>query len=237
MNTQTNELLLEHHDQEEHWLSVSDLMAGLMMIFLLIAIIYMVKVEIEKEKIKEVAIIYSELRKELYEDLQNEFSEDFEKWEAELFKNLTIRFKEPTILFDVGSYSLKDDFKFILDDFFPRYVSIIAAEKYRDSITDVRIEGHTSSFWRLGTSEENAYFLNMDLSQARTRTTLKHVLRNQGVKKELPWLREHMRAIGLSSSKLIFNENGIEDILRSQRVEFRIINNAEARIAKILELD
>ena len=53
-----------------------------------------------KEKIKEVAIVYSELRRELYEDLQNEFSEDFEKWEAELYKNLTIRFKEPTILFD-----------------------------------------------------------------------------------------------------------------------------------------
>jgi hypothetical protein len=33
------------HDSEEHWIAVSDLMSGLMMLFLLIAVLYLVIVE------------------------------------------------------------------------------------------------------------------------------------------------------------------------------------------------
>jgi len=237
MSENNQELLREHHDQEEHWISVSDLMAGLMMIFLLIAIIYMIRVEVEKDRIQEVAILYNHLKNELYKDLKREFQDDLDNWGAEIHKDLTIRFKEPTILFGLGEYKLKKKFKEILHDFFPRYVSIITSEKYRDSITEVRIEGHTSSIWGKNTSEENAYFLNMSLSQARTRTTLRYLLGISKVKKQLFWLRMYMTANGLSSSRLIYDENGNEDFARSQRVEFRIINNAEARIAKILEIN
>lgn len=149
MEEKSRELLREHHDQEEHWVSVSDLMAGLMMIFLLIAIIYMVNVEVEKKRIKEVAIVYNQLKNELYNDLKNEFDRDFQEWGAELHKDeMTIRFNEPKILFDIGSHELKPKFKDILNEFFPRYVLIITADKYRDSITEIRIEGHTSSIWR-----------------------------------------------------------------------------------------
>jgi len=237
MDDNARELLREHHDQEEHWVSVSDLMAGLMMIFLLISIIYMVKVEVEKDRIKEVAIVYNQLKNELYQDLESEFSDDFNKWGAELNKDLTIRFNEPKILFDLGSHKLKPEFRDILSTFFPRYVSIITAEKYRDSIIEVRIEGHTSSIWRKHTSDEDSYFLNMRLSQSRTRTALRYVLGLTEVENELSWLRKHMTANGLSSSRLIYRDDGVEDLARSQRVEFRIVNNAEERIAKILELN
>lgn len=47
---------LPKKDQDnEHWVSMSDLMAGLMMVFMFISIAYMHYVRIEKEKIKEVA--------------------------------------------------------------------------------------------------------------------------------------------------------------------------------------
>ena len=52
------EQLLEHSAEEAHWISVSDLMSGLMMVFLLISIIYMVKIEKETQKIREVAMMY-----------------------------------------------------------------------------------------------------------------------------------------------------------------------------------
>ena len=46
---------LPKKDQDnEHWVSMSDLMAGLMMVFMFISIAYMHYVRIEKEKIKEV---------------------------------------------------------------------------------------------------------------------------------------------------------------------------------------
>lgn len=41
-------------DQDnEHWVSMSDLMAGLMMVFMFISIAYMHYVRIEKEKLKK----------------------------------------------------------------------------------------------------------------------------------------------------------------------------------------
>ena len=42
----------------EHWISMSDLMAGLMMVFLVISVAFMRYVQIEKDKVKEVAVAY-----------------------------------------------------------------------------------------------------------------------------------------------------------------------------------
>ena len=57
-------------EQEGHWVAVSDLMAGLMMIFMLISVVFMVDVETERNRIQDVAILYDHLRQELYKDLQ-----------------------------------------------------------------------------------------------------------------------------------------------------------------------
>jgi chemotaxis protein MotB len=46
------------------------------------------------------------------------------------------------VLFDTGKADLKLHFKQILQEFFPRYVGIIASPKYQGSIQEIRIEGH-----------------------------------------------------------------------------------------------
>lgn len=43
----------QKNQDNEHWVSMSDLMAGLMMVFMFISIAYMHYVRIEKEKIKK----------------------------------------------------------------------------------------------------------------------------------------------------------------------------------------
>lgn len=224
----------EHIEQEEHWVSVSDLMAGLMMVFLLVAIVFMVNAEIERNKIRDVAILYDRLRTQLYQDLLNEFEPDLEAWGAQVNPDLSIRFGRPELIFDRGENELKGEFKLILEDFFPRYLNIIASEKYRDDIAEVRIEGHTSSGW-LGREEDEAYILNMGLSQERTRSTLDYLLLLPAVQFEKVWLKDHMTANGLSSSKPIYLNNGEEDRERSRRVEFRLRTDAESRIATILQ--
>lgn len=223
----------EYIEQEEHWVSVSDLMAGLMMVFLLVAIVFMVNAEIERNKIRDVAVLYDRLRTQLYQDLKREFDPDLERWGAEVNPDLSIRFGRPELIFDKGQNVLKEEFKVILEDFFPRYLSIIAAEKYRHDIAEVRIEGHTSTGW-VNRSEDDAYILNMGLSQARTRSTLEFLLELSEVQAEKVWLKEHMTANGLSSSKPLLLENGAEDSERSRRVEFRLRTDAESRIATIL---
>src|ERR1700742_1383700 len=134
--------------EERHWIPLTDLMTGLMVIFLLIAVSYMMQVESDAARIKDVAIAYSEIKDALFEDLNREFDQDLPKWKGQLLKSdLTIRFYEPEVLFATGSSELKPEFQAILQDFFPRYVKILTSKKYRDAISEVRIEGHTSSDW------------------------------------------------------------------------------------------
>lgn len=223
--------------EESHWIPLTDLMTGLMVIFLLIAVSYMMQVEADAARIKNVAVAYSEIKDALFEDLNREFRKDLSKWKAQLLKtDLTIRFSEPEVLFATGSSELKPEFQRILQDFFPRYVQILTSPKYRDSISEVRIEGHTSSDWNGVATAGDAYFLNMELSQARTRSTLAYVMSLPADQGQLAWLRKYVTANGLSSSRLIMDVKGVEDVARSRRVEFRVRTDAETRLAKILEV-
>ena len=222
---------------EAHWIPLSDLMTGLMVMFLLIAVCYMVRVEADADSIKTVAVAYNETRDALFEDLRREFSPDLPRWHAQLIKaDLTLRFTEPDILFAEGSSELKPAFKGILDDFFPRYVRILRSPKYREAISEIRIEGHTSSDWTGAATRDEAYLHNMELSQARTRSTLLYVLKLAQVGADVDWLRGLVTANGLSSSRPILAASGAEDAARSRRVEFKIRTDAETRIAKILEV-
>jgi outer membrane protein OmpA-like peptidoglycan-associated protein len=227
--------------QEEHWIPLSDLMTGLMMMFMLIAIIFMVKVEDDAKKVKaaannieKIASVYDFMKEELYRDLFKAFEKDLPNWGADLDHDLTIRFREPRVLFATGKDILPDPFRRILDDFFPRYVRILSSEKYKKSIEEIRIEGHTSSLWE-GKSNEEAYFLNMALSQSRTRTTLQYVLGLPKVADQQQWLKANLTANGLSSSRLRYNADGSENKDLSQRVEFRVRTNADAQISEILK--
>jgi len=231
------QLFKENGESESQWVSISDLMSVLMMIFLFIAISYMLNVIKEKDKIKEIAVTYNKLQTELYDDLMTEFKNDLANWNAEIDKQtLSVKFEAPDVLFASGSSTLQPKFKEILQNFFPRYVSILTSEKYKADIEEIRIEGHTSSEWSFEVPEEEAYFNNMELSQDRTRKVLEFVLRNEKLDGNKNWIRERLTANGLSSSKLVAS-NGIEDKIKSRRVEFRVRTNAENRIVKILSAE
>lgn len=269
---------------EAQWISLSDLMSSLMMIFMLLAVAFMLKTEadssqriqrsvqieeearrIEKEsreiqaksrelekrtqdltqyaqqiesdfkKMQQVAVLYDQVKHEIYEALNQEFKKDLPAWGAGITKDLSVQFKDEKVLFDRGKAVVKPSFQAILRDFFPRYLRIITSERFRDSIQEVRIEGHTSSIWGAGTSPEEAYFKNMELSQERTRSTLSYVMGLSQVQPQLLWLRSYVTANGLSSSRPVLGANGSENETLSQRVEFRIRTDAEAKINAILQ--
>lgn len=215
-------------NNSDHWIPLADLMTGLMMMFMLVAVLYMLKVN---SAVSE----YSMSKDELGQELCNEFSNDLEKWDAECNESdLVIRFKSPDVLFDTGQSVLKPQFKVILSDFFPRYINLLRQEEYRDSIEEIRIEGHTSSSWGTDVSENDAYFLNMKLSQARTLSVLQFVLSEENISNQI-WTKELLTANGLSSSKLILDESGVESVQGSQRVEFRVRTNADEHISNIID--
>ena len=228
-------ILEKKQDAESQWLPISDLMAVLMMVFLLIAISYMLNESQKKKKIEEVAITYNNLQNKLYEDLNSEFQEDLKRWGAEIDKQtLSVKFKSPKTLFPKGSAKMKQKFKSDLAEFFPRFIQILYRDEYKNDIEEIRIEGHTSSEGKSGNTESEAYIYNMQLSQNRTRNVLEYVLKLQSNTAFLQWIRSNLTANGLSSSKLELNDDGTENRNLSRRVEFRVKTNAEKRIAKIL---
>jgi len=223
------------NEDGEHWLTVSDLMAGLMMVFLFIAIAFMRHVSVERDKIKDVAVAYQENQVAIFDALNDKFEKDLASWKASIDKEtLSFQFNSPEVLFATGESELNDEFKVILSSFIPRYFSVL--DKYKTSIDEIRIEGHTSSEWGPDTSIDDAYFFNMALSQNRTRSVLNFAyLRVNITAEQKAWMKTSFAAVGLASSRLKLNEDGSENKELSRRVSFRVITNADIQIRKILE--
>ena len=222
-------------DENPFSLSLGDLMAGLLLIFVLLLSFVMLDLMVKEKRQLEIAENYRNLQDALYHDLFREFEKDLEKWKAELDREtISVRFKEPKVLFDQGNVEVKTAFKEILGDFFPRYVRILKKPDYIDDIVEIRIEGHTSSEWSVEVLQEDAYFLNMELSQDRTRSVLQYVLQLPAISEDRAWVKRYLTANGLSSSKLITHVDDTENKEESRRVEFRVRTNSEKQLNEII---
>lgn len=232
-------------DENPFSLSLGDLMAGLLLIFILVLSFLMLDL-MEKEKrddkvqqmLLKIFTDYVDLRGDLYTALETEFEADLQEWDAILDREtLSVRFSEPEVLFETGKADVRTKFKDILDDFFPRYIQTLKQPEYLDGIAEIRIEGHTSSEWSEDVTPKEAYILNMELSQDRTRSVLHYVLEIPTIRNDRDWLQSHLTANGLSSSKLITHPDGAENSEESRRVEFRVRTNAEKQLEKIKQLE
>jgi len=223
-------------DNNHFMSSVADLMAGLMVIFMFIAIAYMYEI---KDVINGVIYItegYQDTEQSLYEELYKELKNDLEDWNAYIdAKTLSVVFKEPDILFEKGKYKIKPRFKMILNDFFPRYVEVLNSKNFRTNVTSIRVEGHTSSEWKRGTPERESYLNNMELSQQRASEVLTYVL-DTNLNGSYPWVRDRLQAVGYSFSKTKIKDDGKEDKKLSRRVEFKIVTNTREQIQDVINL-
>lgn len=204
---------------DEQWAPMSDLMAALMLIFMFVAIIFV-------RTVVDARSVQREECENMHRILATHFSQDFEDWDVELLKDLTIRFRNPEILFAQGRDVVSPRFREILENFFPRYVRVLRSPRFLQEVREVRIEGHTSSEWNGNSSPIESYFKNMELSQDRTRAILHLVLQLNISGEDSEWLRPLITANGLSSSKPILDRDRNEDRRRSRRVEFRLMTDA-----------
>ena len=234
------------NSDNEHWASISDMMSGLMIIFLFISVAYMNSVskanlkleeakaqaEAARKRIESIAESWDKVRDDLYEALYREFKDDLNAWQAHIDREtLSVKFYEPSVYFKAGSSELTEGFRNILADFFPRYMNILG--RYRECIAEVRIEGHTSSEWGGGADPLTAYFRNMKLSQDRTRAVLQYCLGLPQVLQYQEWAMRTITAAGMSSGRVV-KSFGHEDAESSRRVEFRVRIDSDSRILEIL---
>jgi outer membrane protein OmpA-like peptidoglycan-associated protein len=73
---------------------------------------------------------------------------------------------------------------------------------------------------RRGSTEDEANFFNLDLSQRRAAAVLAQCLQDTGSDAVGRWARERATAVDHSSSRLIRNSDGSEDPVRSRWVMF-----------------
>ncbi|MBR5033262.1 MAG: hypothetical protein IKX70_06305 [Treponema sp.] len=216
-------------------LSISDLMAALCGIFALIMIIVVVQLNTSKAEYmakNQKAEEYYSMQNDLYEELLKEFEKDLKKWNAEITKDLTIRFKDSNVLFEPWKANLTTDFEAILNDFFPRLTRILQKEQFLDEIEELRIEGHTARESRKSLNVD--YEEGMELSQERTRNVMLHCLKTLN-NDDREWVQSNIAAIGYSLSRPVKNEDGEINWEASRRVEFKIKTKAEKVIEEIAD--
>ena len=209
------------------WMSNSDLMAGLMIIFLFIAVGFIrekaPEVFGEQDFIVQYLNNLEENRTKINEKIDKEFTEEEKlKWNMKIIPELNlIRFQTPEIMFEKNSTQLAQPFKDILREFFPRYLSVLA--DFDDVFREIRIEGHTSSEWQ-GREETEAFIENMSLSQGRTQQVFEYSMSQlilYSSEREISFARNKIGAAAMSSRDLIKDKDGNELPELSRRVEFR----------------
>ena len=150
---------------------------------------------------------------------------------------LAVRFSTEQIstkvaYFEKNDAEPSDEYKKILDDFFPRFLQVVSNPEYRESIEEIRIEGHTDS--------DGEYLLNIQLSQERARKVLEYCLKIAADTPELAtaadWAKFKITANGLSYSHPILNADGGENKGLSRRVEFKVRTNAEKQLEEIARI-
>ena len=199
-------------DGENNWMNIADIMSALMMIFMFISIAFLYQILNEKEVYKV----------SLNKALHQEFDKDLDKWKAIITDDNIMRFNSP---FEAGSKELPSEFSQILANYFPRYIKVLTDKKFKDEIDEIRVEGHTSNGWGSLADTKKIYLNNMNLSQGRASNVLElcYELNNTIVEDNRDWLQHNLRANGMAFSKLLYQNNSMDqDRVRSRRVEFMV---------------
>lgn len=227
-------------NNSSQWISLSDMMTWLMLVFLLISILTMSEIKKKEEVKNKVLVEYSNVKEEIYNDLKKAFADKEEKWEMKIGDDLSIRFTNPDILFEPDKNNIKEWFASILNEFIPKYLSIINNKKYEDKIKEVRIEGHA---WKCLDFE---YMECLWLSQSRANSVLQYVISNnyyvnlnKADKDKFKFLltsnwMSDWRNLD-STWEYVYNSKKELDSKVSRRVEFRIVSNSEDLVEELLK--
>ena len=218
----------------KEWISIADMMTGLMIVFLFISVLYMSQIQKKHEQVQKITREYINYKEKIYEELIRVFQKDLKKWKAEITKeSLVIRFLSPRVMFNPMKSVIKPEFEKILSNFCPRYFKVLY--NFKEFIEEIRIEGHTSKEW-IGVSYKEAYFKNMELSQNRTRSVLQYCTTiKQSEKRINNWAKRKLTANGLSSSRPICKDNTPKCRSKNRRVEFRIQINESNILSDIVK--
>lgn len=228
---------------QTYWQSYSDMMAALLLMFILI----MAFTLSQSLKLYEDKIRVQEEQQQLLDAQQKEIDEiigvkmDIIQALSEVFKNsnLTIDIDKQTgaisldssVLFEYNSAELTPKGIQFLNDFLPLYISVLRGEAYRPYISEIIIEGHTDT--------SGDYMYNLNLSQRRAYSVAQYCLSGeQSVfdQATVEDLRTIMTANGKSFSNPVYKADGTVDAAKSRRVEIKFRLQDEEMIDRLQDI-
>ena len=225
------------------WLSYSDMMAALLLVFILILFCTLLETRAtyeakqaelaEKEKI--IASQQSQIdtivgvRGDLVDALSTEFSGNALSVKVDA-QSGTITF-DSTLLFGFDDDQLQDQGKAFLDQFLPKYFSVLLSEDFSPYVAEIIIEGHTDT--------DGSYMYNLQLSQNRAFAVASYCLENSNhilTDNQLEKLRILLTANGRSWSSPIYNDDGSVNMDASRRVEIKFRLKDEEMMGQIASM-
>ena len=197
------------------WVTMSDLMLGLAIIFITLFVLAMTgfnQKSVQQQRVK------MEVAKKIEGELQKQHID------AKIDR-MTGDLKIPSsALFEVNSYVLKPEGKQFLDKLTPIYVNtIFSNSKLVNNIDSIIIQGHTDSQAFAGLTNINDQFVyNMDLSTKRANSVASYMLGGKYKPEYNEGFRHMITVEGRSFNDLILDDQGKEDMAKSRRVEIKL---------------
>ena len=209
----------KHGSEEDQgnifWVTMSDLMLGLAIIFITLFVLAMTgfnQKTVQQQRVK------MEVAKKIESELQKQHID------AKIDR-MTGDLKIPSsALFEVNSYVLKPEGKQFLDKLTPIYVNtIFSSPKLVNNIDSIIIVGHTDSQGYGGLKTINDQFVyNMDLSTKRANSVAAYMLEGHYKPEYNEGFRHMITVEGRSFNDLILDDQGNEDMAKSRRVEIKL---------------
>jgi len=204
----------ENGDSNIFWITMTDLMTGLVLVFIVMFFYTYITSHVEKV---EQNLAKENATNELQKSLD---SQDINATIDPITGVVKISDLE---LFDIGSFTLSQKGKLYLDKFAPAYFDSIFSNNYLDkNIDKIIIQGHTDSHTFKGKySEDEQYMKNMELSLNRAFAVANYMSQTAYNKKYGNKLRKMILVEGASYSQPILVD-GKENFDKSRRVELKI---------------
>lgn len=204
----------DEQDNNHFWTSYSDLLAGMLFVFILLVIVVLYqysefirekegRIDVQAEKLRAFHTVQLALSQALSQRLDQE--------KVRLDRDTGILQIDAEVLFGEGEATLSDAGKEDLARIFQTYAEVVLSEQFRDHVEQIEIEGHTNS--------NGTYLYNLELSQRRAYSVMTFLLEKSGAHRAQ--LEQIVFAGGRSYSQLIRDAAGNEDPVRSRRIEIR----------------
>lgn len=221
-------------DENPFSLSLGDLMAGLLLIFVLLLSFVMLRLEnLMEEKRRELELLddRERIKKLLISRLLQELSE----FDVEVDPDTGVIRITEGILFDFGKDELKQAGKAFLRQFTPKYVGILLSDPLvKEHIAQVIIEGHADNV--------GGYEYNLSLSLRRAKSVAAYLFTKEfGTFRYADDLKKLLSANGRSFVQPIAPNDVAEGRAQNRRVEFqfrlRDWDMISPRAEKLLEIE